>query len=132
MQSSPWPLRHSIGIDKQLTDLCQNIKIHTTREINDCTENIESALLYHKNQLERGLINISACITIMEKKIDEHKCSCDTNNNMNKLEEILNKIQAQQVVDKNEIQQQIMELKNTNKIIPQSTPLSEVPRFHPE
>lgn len=66
----------------------------------------------------------------MNDKIDQRQCSCKTGNNMDRLEAILCDMQTQKTLDRQEMKQQMTEIKNMNKAIPQSTPLSDVPRFH--
>lgn len=118
------------NITAQLTGLRQNLKIHASREVSIGTEHIESTLVDHKNQREKSVENIAERITIMNDKIDQQQCSCNINNNMNRIEKLLINMQNQQTLDRHKMKPQVTELRNMNKLIPQSTPPSDAPRFH--
>lgn len=73
----------------------------------------------HKDQIERSLTNIAACIKILNDKIEQKQCRCGTSDSMIRIEQIIRGMQPQQTLDKQELKQQLTELKNINKVIPQ-------------
>lgn len=101
----------------------QQIKSHISPEINKQTESVEDTLKFHNNQIETSLENIAACITIMDDNMKNQICSYGN------IEHKLQKLQAQQTPEKADIKQKIVNLRNMNNVIAQSTPLSDTPRF---
>lgn len=69
----------------QMADLHQNLKINLSQQINISDEHIGSTLVDHKNQIQTILENIAVCITIMNGKIGQRQCSCETTNSMSRL-----------------------------------------------
>lgn len=61
----------------QWTELRQQIKIHISHKTDKQTESIEDTLSSHKDQIEKKVENIAACVTIMSDKIQKTKCFCE-------------------------------------------------------
>lgn len=61
----------------QWTELRQQIKIHTSHKTDKQTECIEDTLSSHKDQIEKKVENIAACVTIMSDKIQKTKWFCE-------------------------------------------------------